>query len=65
MNLVNPALCGYKGDNKESRGIALQSQSTWIRPESGKWKIPRSDRSQVIGRKLLIGKLAPWVTGDI
>ena len=31
MNLANPALCGYKGDNKESRGIALQSQSTWIR----------------------------------
>jgi hypothetical protein len=25
----------------------------------------QSDRGQVIGRKLLIGQLAPWVTWDI
>ena len=35
-------------------------EPTWI--SNGKCQ---SDRSQVIGGKLLIGQLAPWVTWDI
>ena len=34
---------------------------TWIR-EMGKCQ---SDRSQITGRTILVGQLAPWVTWDI
>ena len=36
-----------------------------LAPGSGKWEIPLRYRSQVIGGKLLIGQLAPWVTWGI
>ena len=49
-------LCARKEDRERERppGTHLDLQ----------WEY-QSDRSQVIGGKLLIGQLAPWVTWDI
>ena len=50
-------LCA-KGKDREREGTDTQ------KPGSGNGKC-QSDRGQVIGGKLLIGQLAPWVTWDI
>ena len=50
-------LCARKEDNERER----ESTQTQLDLQ---WEC-QSDRSQVIGGKLLIGQLAPWVTWDI
>ena len=51
-------LCARKEDNEREREKSTQTQLDL------QWEC-QSDRSQVIGGKLLIGQLAPWVTWDI
>ena len=48
----------WLGGQREREGTHTQ------KPGSGNGKC-QSDRGQVIGGKLLIGQLAPWVTWDI
>ena len=50
-------LCARKEDREKRR----ESTRTHLDLQ---WEC-QSDRSQVIGGKLLIGQLAPWVTWDI
>ena len=59
MTLANPALYVWLGGGHRER-----REQTQNRPASPMGK-HQSDRSQVIGGKLLIGQLAPWVTWDI
>ena len=47
-------------EDREREREREHPEPTWI--SNGKCQ---SDRSQVIGGKLLIGQLAPWVTWDI
>ena len=64
-SLTQCALCGgavrwLSGQQgKRSEGTRTQNP-----PGSGNVRC-KSDRGQVIGGKLLIGQLAPWVTWDI
>ena len=51
-------LCARKEDNEREREKSTQTQLDL------QWEC-QSDRSQIIGGKLLIGQLAPWVTWDI
>ena len=56
MALANPAICVARRTERE--------RAHTQKPGSGNGKC-QSDRGQVIGGKLLIGQLAPWVTWDI
>ena len=59
---TNPALCSVLvGKDRERTG---GTPTPGIHLDTGNGK-SQSDRGQVIGGKLLIGQLAPWVTWDI
>jgi hypothetical protein len=63
MTLAKPsAVCALVEQKGRQRGLSLQPE---LDQSLREMENAPSDRSQAIGRKLLVGQLAPWVTGHL